>query len=523
MVYVPNSLSMNAVNFQKAKSAPIAIAKNISPKPVQVNKKTVPESTMRAMLKDAQAQWVNPDEIVQWLLDKWYDIEEPKTGMQKVLQVWKDVVGWIAWWLPALWTTVVWWAMKWLWTPVFEWYQKAQWEQIQPNILQRWWQELMNRWEQARGIVEQWMWARPDATGTQIGRMAVPFLASAIASWPLGLTKAGIWAYDTVKAGLASRSIPTVLKGIAWSSAVWWAEQAVYDIASKWKVEPQNVAIASAVWWGIAGLPVLKKAVSDIWWWIYNLAFKQAQQKYLNQAANNFWQNAGTLVAKEWLDAWSLKWASREIKSKLSTTREALQSQASKAGDIDANVLNTTLKTDLKWKMLKWIQEWTEFYKATSDNIDDLVDFYIGKKWTLKWDKVIDLVKELNTQLPAWAFKKSELALSKAKTSTLIKWFKNWLQSYLDKEVWDITKLYWDYSRQKLISDILNDVQVKKMLWRSLLWATVWWVWAWWGDIANWDIWSWLKKAVIWALFWWLITRTSTDPAFLYKVWRLLR
>lgn len=521
MVSVPNSLSMNAIKFQKAKAAPQAIAKNIKAPTEKAKPISIPElwpvtDKEIAFLRQAKAQGMDQ----QWALDFIKQKRQP-TGIKKVVQVWKDVAGGLAWWLPNLWPTIVWGALQsigsmWI----------APWMNLQTQAtkaIQSAWKELSDRGIQMRDITEKAIWARPEATGTQIWRMWVPLLASAVASAPLWLTSAGAWALQTVKAGLASRSIPTVLKGIAGASAVWWAETAMIDVAGKWRIDPTNVAIWWAIWGGIAGLPVLKKLVSDVWWWVYNLAFKQAQQKYLNQAASNFWKNAWELVAKEWLDAWSLKWASKEIKNKLSTTREALQSQAAKAGNIDAWVLNTTLKTDLKSKMLKWIQEWTEFYKATSDNIDDLVDFYISKEWTLQGNKVIDLVKELNTQLPAWAFKKSELALSKAKTSTLIKWFKNWLQKYLDDEVGDIVKLYWDYSRQKLISDILNDVQVKKMLWRSLLWATVWWVWAGWSDIANGNIWSWLKKAVIWALFWWLITRTSTDPAFLYKVWRVLR
>jgi len=53
MVSAPNSLSMNAVNFQKAKSAPLVIKKNISTTPVQINKKTIDEGTMRKMLDEA--------------------------------------------------------------------------------------------------------------------------------------------------------------------------------------------------------------------------------------------------------------------------------------------------------------------------------------------------------------------------------------------------------------------------------------------------------------------------------------
>lgn len=522
MVSIPNSLSNNAVMFQKAKSAPQAIAKNIKAPTQKAKPINIPElwdvtDKEVAFLRQAKVQWMDQ----QWALDYIKEKRKPTT-LQSIWQWIKNVAWGIVWWLPALWPTIGWWILKWLWSiPVAPWMDLPK-TPMQQSLIGAW-ETLQQRGEQVRWMVERWMWANPEATGTQIGRMWVPIAASVIWWWALGLTKAGAWAFQTVKTGLATRSIPTVLKGIAWSSAVWWAETALYDVASKWEPTLKNTLIWATVWWGVAALPVLQKLVSNVWWWIYNFAFKQAQQKYLNQSATQFWKRAWDLVWDEWLKARSLKDAGKEIKSKLWMTWDTLKNQASKAWDLDVATLNTSMKTDLKWKMLKWLQPNTEFYKSVSDNVDDLVDFYIWKKWKIAWDKVIDLVKELNTQLPSGAFKKSELALNKAKTTTLIKWFKSWLQKYLDDEVWDITKLYWDYSRQKLISDILNDVQVKKMLWRSLLWATVFWVWAWWNDIASGNIPEWLKKAVIWAIIWWLITKTSTDPAFLYKAWRLLR
>lgn len=266
MVSAPNSLSMNAVNFQKAKSAPLVIKKNISTTPVQINKKTIDEGTMRKMLDEADQSWVDKGEIIQWLLDRGYDIEEPKTFMQKAGQIGKNIVWWTLWWLPALWPYLLGGAMKGLWS-----LWVAPWLPAQTKITQ-WmkdvWQELISRGEQASNITEKALWANPNDTSTQLARSVVPIASQIIASWPLGLTKAGAWAFQTAKAWIAARSLPTVAKGVAQWALVGWTEQAMFDVAQTGETTAKNVALWATVW---GALPVVAPLVQSAGKYVKNV------------------------------------------------------------------------------------------------------------------------------------------------------------------------------------------------------------------------------------------------------------
>lgn len=525
MVSVPNSLSNNAVNFQKAKSAPIAIAKNISPKPVQVNKKTVPESTMRAMLKDAQAEWVDPAEIVQWLLDKWYDIEQPKTGMQKFAQWIKNVAWGGVWWLPALWPTIVWWILKWIWNiPVAPWMDLPK-TPMQQSLIGAW-ETLQQRWEQVRWMVERWIWANPEATGTQIWRMWVPIAASIIWWWALGLTKAGAWAFNTVKTGLATRSIPTVLKGIAWSSAVWWAWQWIYDIASEGKTTPESIAIGWAIWWGIASLPVVWKVAKEyIWkpvvWQLKNLSNKLYTSWLINPKKLEYVSNAlretGDQVDNvvEWMYSKWIRWWKNKIVNSLDdsarqTRAKVVDSVTNFTGKAkDDSIRNSILEMidavgtpssktkqaellDLQNLLAKhddiWL-DWIEVQK-TKEKMDELFDIY-----TVAWD------------VKAWQ-KKSDLWLLRQEVRKLIE--DRGLQDGVD-----IRMLNRDTAVARKLSEGIN-YKDKSDYVRELLSPfaspAVWWgIW-----FTQWDTMEQrIKNAVVWAI----VGRTLWSTALKTNAW----
>lgn len=270
MVYSPNSLSSNNISLQKAPSLWKVIAKNVNtkefqnPKAVKQPNKVVKETVMKKMLKDADEQWVDKAEIVQWLLDRGYDIENPKTFIQKVGQTTKNIAGGIAWWLPALWPNIAWGILKGIWS-----LWVAPWLDIQTPITQ--WmqdvgQELIDRWEQARNITERAVWADPTATSTQLARSVVPIASQIVASWPLWLSSAWAWAFTTAKAWIAARSLPTVAKGVAQWALVWWAEQAMFDVAQTGKTTPQNVALWATIGGALPVVaPLLQKWASIVW------------------------------------------------------------------------------------------------------------------------------------------------------------------------------------------------------------------------------------------------------------------
>lgn len=403
MVTVPNSLSMNAVKFQKAKSAPQAIAKNIKAPTEKAKPISIPElwpvtDKEVAFLKQAKAQGMDQ----QWALDFIKQKREP-TGMQKVLQVWKDVAWWLAWWLPALWPTIVWWALKGIW-----WLWVAPWMDLQTPFTKSITQAgetLQQRGEQASGIVEKWIGARPEATGTQIGRMWVPILASAIASWPLGLTKAGAWAYETVKAGLASRSIPTVLKGIAGASAVWWAGQWVYDIASQGKTSPESIAVWWAIWWGIAGLPVLSKAVKEVTKPLAKWAWKLAER-----------------LATKWL-------------MNVVDARNALRTLGETA-DNDAGAIGRWLlnKKVVWWNESSVIKKLWEVSQKQYDNVRKVV-WWLDNQWAVWVDKNVEnamtiVAKQIDSiNARAWV----EI-MSRQQADDILRAAKEWTLSFTQKQ-----------------------------------------------------------------------------------------
>lgn len=174
----------------------------------------------------------------------------------------------IAWGFSKLWPNLAWWLMKGLWTSPFEWYMKAQWEDIQPNVLQRWWQELISRWQQMSDITEWAFWADPEATATQVGRQVAPILAT-YAWWNVLWTNAW-WmeAMQWVSQALKAKQVAPVVGNLLKWWAIWATEWAMYDLANKWEVTPEWVAYWAIGQAAFTGLPILVKAatgVKDVW------------------------------------------------------------------------------------------------------------------------------------------------------------------------------------------------------------------------------------------------------------------
>ena len=398
MVSAPNSLSMNAVNFQKAKSAPLVIKKNISTTPVQINKKTIDEGTMRKMLDEADQSWVDKGEIIQWLLDRGYDIEEPKTFMQKAGQIGKNIVWWTLWWLPALWPNLLGWAMKGLWS-----LWVAPWLPVQTKITQ-WmqdvWQELISRGEQSRNITEKALWANPNDTSTQLARSVVPIASQIIASWPLGLTKAGAWAFQTAKAWITARSLPTVAKGVAQWALVGWTEQAMFDVAQTGETTAKNVALWATVWGALpVAVPLVQqgakatvKWVQNVVWWVTKVKNKVAEwltASYLKNPAmrekyiSKVWQSPEVTL----LDA-GIKWSLPDQVKQISKLSSDSRKQARQSAQ---NIQETIASPEWSWitkKMIEWVDTTIPWIEKKMQPILEMSKRF--DEWTATAEDLID-------------------------------------------------------------------------------------------------------------------------------------
>jgi len=403
MVTIQNSLSMNAINFQKAKSAPLAIKKNLwVNKPVQVNKKTVKAMDIRNMMADAKAQWVDPNEIVQDLLDKWYDIEPttPQHELQaKIQQPLQNLVWGIASWFSKLWPNLAWWTMKWLWTPMFESYQKAQWVQIEPNILQKWWQELINRGQQMQNITEWAFGADPNAIWTQIGRQVAPMLATYVWGNVLWTNAWGMQAFNNVKTWLSARSLPTVAKWLTQWAFIWATEWAWYWVAEKWYATPQDI-----IYWAIGqtaftALPLVQQSAKVTMKWIQNIIW--GVNKVKNKVAE--WLTASYLknpamrekyISKVWqapevtLLESGIKWSLPDQVKQISKLSSDSRNQARQSAQ---NIQENIASPEWSWitkKMIEWVDTTIPWIEKKMQPIIEMSKRF--DEWTATAQDLID-------------------------------------------------------------------------------------------------------------------------------------
>lgn len=549
MVTVPNALSMNAINFQKAKWAPVVIKKNISPQITQVNKKIVKSSDMEKMLKDAQSEWVDPNEIVQDLLNKGYDIEDKKNWLQKAGQVGKDIVGWTLSWFAKLPTNIIWWAIKWLWSiPV------APWMDIPDSPLQTKlktvWSDIIKSWEKTAAQNIAITWARPWAIWTQAGELVAP-IATAIVWWAATwLTKAGAWALSTVWKWIAARSLPTIAKGVAQWAAVWWAEQAIFDIAQQGKTTPWSVAFWATLWGAVpVAVPLAK--------WIWNVLWKAKTgiQKSLWRSAEKF----------------SIKWLInvndwKKIMKKLAETgdddvgsiwRWALEKKT--VWWAEKSVIQKTQKVvdDSYQAVRKYVWEsseklWALWKSETVDKAMTVVGKQVDTLNTRAWYDAFDKAEILNIQQAAkeWTITLAQKQRAKELVDEFVTIYKNswdvadtqlwkiweWLRQQLRKDVeeWVTRATNWTVNIKELNRDVavgntfINAIEAKEVsnaLRREILQSSLWWV-SWLGvsanDISEWNWWAVARNVLIWALAWKVAWNIVANPAINWKVAKIL-
>lgn len=74
------------------------------------------------------------------------------------------------------------------------------------------------------------------------------------------------------------------------------------------------------------------------------------------------------------------------------------------------------------------------------------------------------MIKQINSQIPDSLFKKSAGVLNPTQASTVIRNMKDGLKVFLEKQDKTINALYGDYSRNKLIEEVIDNIEVKKAL-----------------------------------------------------------
>ena len=539
MVSAPNSLSMNAVNFQKAKSAPLVIKKNISTTPVQINKKTIDEGTMRKMLDEADQSWVDKGEIIQWLLDRGYDIEEPKTFMQKAGQIGKNIVWWTLWWLPALWPNLLGGAMKGLWS-----LWVAPWLPAQTKITQ-WmkdvWQELISRGEQARNITEKALWANPNDTSTQLARSVVPIASQIIASWPLGLTKAGAWAFQTAKAWIAARSLPTIAKGVAQWALVGWTEQAMFDVAQTGETTPWNIALWATIGGALpVAVPLIQKGIKEWVKWAKFLGRKAIAEplnslanklytswllnpkklEYVTDALREEWDQVDNVV--NWMYERWVKWGKTEIVDQLEELAKWTRGQVKSAV---ASFDDLTQNNSVRWALDEIAEAlWDPKSQKQISKLNQVQELI--KKHDTTWlsRAEVQKVKEdmdevLNIYTLAWDVKAGQKKVDLA-------WLRQELRKLIEdrglQEGIDLRTLNRDTAVAKKLSEWIN-YKDKADFVREILspFASpfAWWaIWATQGDTMEERV----KNAVVWAIIWrvaWSTALKTNAWFYMKKVW----
>lgn len=539
MVYAPNSLSSNAVMFQKAKSAPQAIAKNITAPTKKTNPLNIPElwnltDKEIAFLKKAKEQWMDP----QWAINFIKEKRKP-TFMQQVWQVGKDIAWWTLAWFSTLPTNIIWWALKWLWSiPVAPWLNLPK-TPIQESLT-RTWENIKRAWEETARQNIAITWARPEAIGTKIWEQVAP-LSTAIVWWAAtGLTKLWAWAIWTVSKGIAQRSIPTVLKGLWTAGAVWAWEQAIYDVASEGKTTPWSLAVWWALWtvwaWVIAGAPVVSKAVWKIWkeyiwkpiakwaWklaerlatkWLMNVADARNALRTLWETADNdagaigrwllnkkvVWWNESSVIKKLWkvskkqydnvrkvvwwLDNQWTVWVDKNVENAMTIVGKQIDG-------INARAWVEIMSRQQADEILKAAQQWTLTYtqkQKAKELMDEFVSIY--KK---SWDTADSLLAKAAEPVR----NKIKLDLEDAATK------------FTNGKV-NLREMNRDVAFAKSVEKAIETKQVANDLKQYVIQWSIWWA------LTNqWDFSSpeWWAKFIVWAFLWRQAGRLLWSPAF---------
>lgn len=490
MVTVPNSLSMNAVNFQKAKSAPKVIAKNISPKITQTKWAVMWElwelsDKEYQFIKQSKDAGLTKEEAVAYIQEK-----RKPTLIQKVAQVGKDLAGWTLAGFSTLPTNIVWWALKWLWNvPITPWLNLPK-TPMQESLV-RTWENIQRSWERTAAQNIDITGAQPLSTATSVWKAVAPLATAIVWGAATGLTKAWAWAISQVWKWLAQRSIPTVLKWLWTAWAVWAWEQAIYDVASQGETSPESLAVWWLLWtawaWVIAWAPLLAKPIwkalsklKPTGEWTNKFAEGLVASTFKNPAMrekyiSKVWQ-APEVTLLEWGIKGTLKQQTEEVLKRGKASFD-LARQSAKA------IPETIASPEWKWiadKILEWVdttipwivqktapirEMWERFAKWTA-TADDLIQ---AKTYLTRYEQIYDdfgRVKKTGDQ-----FEKEALAnmYTTMKNQLEDLWRKYWV----DFETINKETMKYEWLRGIMTRAISREAN------RDLLWLSdyvLWWV-----------------------------------------------
>lgn len=466
------------------------------------------------LVKNAQKEWVNVWEMTKELVEKrGYEIEgfkEFKRGLVeskvqddiKVKQEWSKTV---AWWMK----NAVGWALDsvtGLPKLVFKWITGGI-----ANITEELWaDQLADKMRSATNqIAETDIWQNKDSLLYK-GTKLVADVAQTARLW--GILWQATWLTLPVWGGL--------VKQIA-SWAIWGVRDAyIYDMVANSEIASgKEVKMSAIVGWA---LPIVGKIISWLGSKLYQSAFRGVKKSLDEESVARYWYRAGKLIEDESLSSYTISWLKKETGENLKNTWDLLIDSAKNTKPIPINAVKTSLKADLTKKLTEWLPA-SANKDAITSNIDEIVDFYIGDWVSLHGVETVSLIKNMNSQIPDSLFKKSANVLDPAKTSTVIRQMKDGLQKFLEKQDKTITALYWDYSRNKLIEEVLENIEVKKALWREIIGAVAWGSLYGWEDLKEWNIGAWIAKAVIGALVGWAVLRFTWNPDMLSAGGKLLK
>lgn len=303
--------------------------------------------------------------------------------------------------------------------------------------------------------------------------------------------------------------------------AIWGVRDAyIYDMVANSEIASgKEVKMSAIVGWA---LPIVGKIISWLGSKLYQSAFRGVKKSLDEESVARYWYRAWKLIEDESLNSYTISWLKKETGENLKNTWEVLFDSAKKTKPVSIDTLKKSLKTDITKKLTEWLPA-SANKDAITSNVDEIVDFYIGDWVSLQWQEAVSLIKNMNSQIPDSLFKKSANVLDPSKTSTVMRQMKDWLQKFLNKQDETITALYWDYSRNKLIEEVLENIEVKKALWREIIGAVAWGSLYGREDLKEWNIGAWIAKALVWAIIGWAILRTSGNPDVLSAGGKLLK
>lgn len=471
------------------------------------------QTEYKDLVQKAQKEWVDLWEMTRELIHRWYEIEG-----------YKD-------------------------------FQRSYNEGVTTNVVQQKQSAIQKAWELIKNMawgaldsvtwlpkfvfkwVTEWAAAITEKLGNEKLAEKMRTASNTIADTNIGQDKSSI-AYQATK-GIADIAQTARLWGMLWSAtgvtlpagwsiykqavvgAIWGARDAyIYDLVANSELATSGeVKLSAIVGWA---LPIVWKIISAGGSKLYQSAFRGVKKSLDEESIAKYWYRAGKLIEDESLSSYTIGGLKKETGTNLQNTRKLLLDKADNTKPVPISELKLSMKSDIAKRLTDWLPD-SANKEAIISNVGEIVDFYIWDWVSLQGKEAVSLIKNMNSQIPDSLFKKSANVLDPNKTSTVIRQMKDGLQKYLEKEDKYITKLYWDYSRGKLIEEVLDNIEVKKALWREIIWAVAWGSLYGRQDIKEGNIGEWLAKAFVWAIIGWAVLRVTGNPDVLARWGKLLK